>query len=154
MIFRSLAALLIACAAASGCVSDESLYGKMREFRESEVRGRVDWMPIPGLSGIDVQCHAPATLDYVDGHSETLTYDPLIMHVDGIRRGIPVDYVCKAQEHPAATSKRGSVNVRAVLMPEVYCLDACDEAGDSKTCRQVAGYHVELLCLGVKECVK
>lgn len=154
MIFRSLAALLIACAAASGCVSDESLYGKMREFRESEVRGRVDWMPIPGLSGIDVQCHAPATLDYIDGHSETLTYDPLIMHVDGIRRGIPVDYVCKAQEHPAATSKRGSVNVRAVLMPEVYCLDACDGAGDSKTCRQVAGYHVELLYMDVKECVK
>ena len=103
-----LCTVYVACTLASGCASDGSLYSEMKKFRESEVRGRVNWLPIPGLAGAGIQCHAPATLNYDDGHSETLTYDPLIMHVDGVRDGIPVDYVCKAQEHPAATLKRGS----------------------------------------------
>ena len=80
--------------------------------------------------------------------------NPLIMHVDGVRDGIPVDYVCKAQEHPAATSKRGSAIVRAVLMPEVFDVDVCGETGVPIRHRHVAGYHVELLYMGVKECAK
>ena len=157
-----LCTVYVACILASGCASDGSLYGEMKKFRESEVRGRVNWLPIPGLAGSGIQCHAPATLNYFDGHSETHTYDPLIMHVDGVRDGIPVDYVCKAQEHPAATSKRGSAIVRAVLMPEVFAVlmpevfdvDVCGETGVPIRHRHVAGYHVELLYMDVKECAK
>ena len=149
-----LCTVYVACILASGCASDGSLYGEMKKFRESEVRGRVNWLPIPGLAGSEIQCHAPATLNYDDGHSETLTYDPLIMHVDGVRDGIPVDYVCKAQEHPAATSKRGSAIVRAVLMPEVFDVDVCGETGVPIRRRHVAGYHVELLYMDAKECAK
>ena len=149
-----LCTLYVACMLASGCASDGSLYSEMKKFRESEVRGRVNWLPIPGLAGSEIQCQAPATLNYVDGHSETQTYDPLIMHVDGVRNGIPVDYVCKAQEHPAASLKRGSALVLAVLMPEVFDVDVCGETGVPIRHRHVAGYHVELLYMGVKECAK
>ena len=149
-----LCTVYVACILASGCASDGSLYSEMKKFRESEVRGRVNWLPIPGLAGSGIQCHAPATLNYDDGHSETLTYDPLIMHVDGVRDGIPVDYVCKAQEHPAATSKRGSAIVVAVLMPEVFDVDVCGETGIHSRRRHVAGYHVELLYMDVKECAR
>ena len=76
------------------------------------------------------------------------------MHVDGVRDGIPVDYVCKAQEHPAATSKRGSAIVVAVLMPEVFDVDVCGETGIHSRRRHVAGYHVELLYMDVKECAR
>lgn len=149
-----LCTVYVACILASGCASDGSLYGEMKKFRESEVRGRVNWLPIPGLAGSEIQCQAPATLNYVDGHSETQTYDPLIMHVDGVRNGIPVDYVCKAQEHPAASLKRGSALVLAVLMPEVFDVDVCGETGVPIRHRHVAGYHVELLYMDVKECAK
>jgi hypothetical protein len=106
------------------------------------------------LSGVRIQCLAPATLNYVDGHSETQAYDPWIMHVDGVRDVIPVDYVCKAQEHPAASLKRGSAIVCAVLMPEVFDVDVCGETGVPIRHRHVAGYHVELQYIDVKECAK
>ena len=149
-----LCTVYVACILASGCASDGSLYGEMKKFRESEVRGRGDWLPIPGLSGRGIECQAPATLNYFDGHSETHTYDPLIMHVDGVRDGIPVDYVCKAQEHPAASLKRGSAIVFAVLKPEVFDVDVCGETGVPIRHRHVAGYHVELKYINVKECTK
>ena len=62
--------------------------------------------------------------------------------------------MCKAQEHPAATSKRGSAIVVAVLMPEVFDVDVCGETGVAIRHRHVAGYHGELLYMGVKECAK
>ena len=46
-----LCTVYVACILASGCASDGSLYSEMKKFRESEVRGRVNWLPIPGLAG-------------------------------------------------------------------------------------------------------
>ena len=44
--------------------------------------------------------------------------------------------------------------VCAVLMPEVFDVDVCGETGVPIRHRHVAGYHVELLYMDVKECAK
>ena len=138
--------VLVLMATGCGCISDNELYDRICRSRRwgPPAYGKFDQILIPGLSGAGLFCAGAGDL----------VESPRTIRVDGLKKRIPVKYVCKSHSHQVATLRKGHVIAYAVIRPEVDACSVCDGSEDCIAKQCVIGYHIEIEYLNPVECKK